>query len=759
MMKRAELLSPAGSYESFLCAVHAGADAVYLGGDSFSARAYADNFTQEEICRAIRYAHLYGRKVYLTVNTLVREKELPKLYLFLEPLYQAGLDAVIIQDLGVFHCIGEWFPELDRHVSTQMTVTGAYGAAWCKRMGAVRVVPARELSLVEIREIRKKVDIEIETFVHGAMCYCYSGQCLFSSLLGGRSGNRGRCAQPCRLPYRITGIGGAAREQEKGETYPLSLKDMCALELLPELMEAGIDSFKIEGRMKSPEYVAGVTAIYRKYMDRYYENPERTAVEREDMRRLKSLYIRSGISEGYYRCHNGSKMLTLESPGYSRTDEKLAEELRKKYPGMEQRLSADGRVTLKCGEPARYVVSCGKASALATGECVQEAKNRPLSDEDIKKQLERSGNSFFHFGSIETDREDKVFLTVKQLNELRREACEKLEEAIFEENGTAYPGRRKVSGNDGWAAGALAACEKRRDGHAAVEAGAAVRDKTILPKLHISVLTKEQFSAALEAGIRRIYAPYDLLSFAFLKAAGTDTAVYPSLPHVLRKRDDGFLKDMETLLKKETVSGVIIRNLEELEWLHSLSYAGNIVADTGLYLWNSAARSVLWKQCGLFNQTPELYLPLELNGHETEDILKASDGGTLSQVIYGRIPMMVSAGCAAKTAGACRREGGAEDGGFCYLTDRYRKSFPVYLNCRHCYNVIYNTVPLSLHQHMDRLKSCGLSSVRLDFTVEDRDETGRIISFFQDIMAQDGTAPKEPPFAQYTNGHFKRGAK
>ena len=251
-MKKVELLAPAGNTEAFYGAIHAGADAVYLGGNRFGARAYAENFSEEELVACIRYAHLFGRKVYLTVNTLVKESEFSEIYEYLEPYYRAGLDGVIIQDLGVFSFIRENFPGMELHGSTQMTITGEYGAEFLKEQGACRVVPARELSLKEIRRIKEATGMEIECFIHGAMCYCYSGQCLFSSILGGRSGNRGRCAQPCRLPYSSKG---------QKECYPLSLKDMCTIESIPELLRAGIDSFKIEGRMKKAEYAAGVTAI------------------------------------------------------------------------------------------------------------------------------------------------------------------------------------------------------------------------------------------------------------------------------------------------------------------------------------------------------------------------------------------------------------------------------------------------------------------------------------------------------------------
>ena len=264
--KKVELLSPSGNAEAFYGAIHAGADAIYLGGSRFGARAYAENFSEEELVACIRYAHLFQRKVYLTVNTLVKESEFSGLYEYVLPYYRAGLDGVIVQDMGVFAYLREHFPGMELHGSTQMTITGEYGAAFLKEQGACRVVPARELSLAEIRRIKEVTGLEIECFIHGAMCYCYSGQCLFSSILGGRSGNRGRCAQPCRLPY-TTG-------KHPKECYPLSLKDMCTIEYIPELLEAGIDSFKIEGRMKTALYVATVARTYRKAIDDYFTDPK-----------------------------------------------------------------------------------------------------------------------------------------------------------------------------------------------------------------------------------------------------------------------------------------------------------------------------------------------------------------------------------------------------------------------------------------------------------------------------------------------------
>ena len=248
MNYQVELLAPAGEPESFYGAINAGADAVYLAGDQYGARAYARNFTQEELISCLRYAHLFGKRIYLTVNTLMKEKELEDLPSYIRPFVEEGFDGVIVQDLGAISLLHEIYPALPLHASTQMSVTGTNGANLLKEMGVVRIVPARELSLEEIANLKKESQLEIECFIHGAMCYCYSGQCLFSSILGGRSGNRGKCAQPCRLPYRMVIDGKPGKE-----CYPLSLKDMCTIEILPKILEAGVDSLKIEGRMKKPE--------------------------------------------------------------------------------------------------------------------------------------------------------------------------------------------------------------------------------------------------------------------------------------------------------------------------------------------------------------------------------------------------------------------------------------------------------------------------------------------------------------------------
>ena len=323
MDRRIEILAPAGSYEGMRAAMNAGCDAVYIGGSSFGARAYANNPEEETLLKAIDEAHIRGKKLYLTVNTLLKEKERSReLYRFLEKFYLQGLDAVIVQDLGVLHFISRNFPGLPVHASTQMTLSMAEGANLLKNYGVTRLVPARELSLKELTHMRANTDLEIETFVHGALCYCYSGQCLMSSMIGGRSGNRGRCAQPCRMPYQFY---SEDRRLSKGqEKYLLSPKDINTITILPQLIEAGIDSFKIEGRMKRPEYAAAVARMYRKYTDLYLQNGQeqyhkqlQSEEYRRDILRLQDVYNRGGFSEGYGNTYNGKSMMSLYRPNHS----------------------------------------------------------------------------------------------------------------------------------------------------------------------------------------------------------------------------------------------------------------------------------------------------------------------------------------------------------------------------------------------------------------------------------------------------------
>lgn len=747
-MSKVELLAPAGNYESFLGAINAGADAVYLGGTKFGARAYADNFTEEEICRAIRYAHLFGKRVYLTVNTLIKESEFPELIPYLQPFYEAGLDGVIVQDIGAFLTIKEAFPGLKLHVSTQMTVTGSYAANLLKDMGAVRIVPARELSLEEIRSMKEETGLELETFIHGAMCYCYSGQCLFSSILGGRSGNRGRCAQPCRLPYRTNGITNeqknnapskkANKSKVTKEQYPLSLKDMCSIAFLPKLIEAGIDSFKIEGRMKKPEYAAGVTAIYRKYIDLYYKfGAKAYKVEPADLEKLSSLYIRSGIQDGYYFKHNGADMITLSSPAYNGSDDALLASIRKQYIETTLKKEIKMRAVFEVGKASELTLSCGEVSVTANGDVVQEASKQPITAENIKNSLQKLGYTHFTVKDmdIELTLSDGAFYSLKALNELRRSGVEMLESKIC--NAFVEAEREIISDT------------VSSTYESTVEVNSNKKDSSV----HISVRTTEQLEALKQSGMKPdiLYLDTELpgLTSDFIKELkiaftdSTQTAIYIALPYIVRKKDMHYLEKILPVI--EASDGVLVRNMESYGWLMKHGVKVRINTDAGIYTFNKAALS-FWQ-----NHADITCLPYELNQKEVRRLCE----GTLDteQIVYGRIPLMVTANCVAKTTQGCKKGAGRERDTL-VLTDRYNKDFHVTTNCTQCYNIIYNAVPLSLHEKVSNKQVNG--AMRLQFTVETEKETKSILKYWKALLQGE---KQQPPYAEYTLGHEKRGVE
>ena len=731
-MKKVELLAPAGSLAALKGAINAGADAVYLGGDRYGARAYAENFTQDEIDTGIRLAHAFGRKVYLTVNTLVKEKELDALYHFLLPAYECGLDGVIVQDLGVLRFIRRYFPKLSLHGSTQMTITGSYGAAFLQKEGVSRIVPARELSLAEVIKIKEQTGIEIESFIHGAMCYCYSGQCLFSSILGGRSGNRGRCAQPCRLPYRI---------DEQKSCYPLSMRDMCTLSLLPELIEAGIDSFKIEGRMKKPAYAAGVTAIYRKYIDLYFQDRSAYYVEDTDLEQLKSLYIRSQTGEGYYHRQNGRELLTLDSPAYCPVDEVLLKELDERYVKPSLVMGAEAVLELCVGEKARLTLTGGKTAAAIVGDVVQPAKSQPLSDEKIQTQILKSGNTLIQIDKVEIKRGDStgIFLPVSALNQLRRNAVDALTEKLISANSPA----RSVGGSntDGQR------MKKESENKAVFHHPS--RDAGEIG-IHVYVRTIDQLSAALKKNADRIYVDHSLImdqertALEMLSGRQEGTELYLAGPYIVRLKDQAVLEKLAKLLKESCFQGILIRNLESLAYFEKQGILTDYVADANLYVWNRDSYDVLAAHVS------EFYLPQECNLREWKEMLgKCNNKMKASVLVYGRLPMMITAGCLEKTSRSCKKRSGVN-----ILTDRYGKCFPVYHDCLCCYSIIYNSVPLSLHSIFDDAPNLA-ARCRLDLTIEKGEEAEWLIDYYQAIAG----GRREPAKGEYTTGHYKRGVE
>ena len=682
---RVELLAPAGSPDGFYGAACAGADAIYLGGSRFGARAFADNFTQEELVACIRYGRLFGIKVNLTVNTLLKEQELLELPDYLEPFYRAGLDAVIVQDLGVLRVIKENFPDLKIHASTQMTLCSQYGAELLKQMGVCRIVPARELNLEELIRIKKQTGIELETFVHGAMCYCYSGQCLFSSILGGRSGNRGRCAQPCRLPYTVH---TAEKSKKTGENvgYPLSLKDMCTIDHLPALIEAGIDSFKIEGRMKKAEYAAGVTAVYRKYIDLYYSLREKLGakeaaaeyrVSEEDRHILSSLYIRSEVHDGYYRKKNGREMVTLDSPAYSGTDEALLSDIRAKYLEERLRMPVQVNANFMTGQPAMVSLISGDAVGRAVGEPVQTAQKQPITEENLRRQLGKLGDSPFYAAGMEIQVDKDAFYPLKQINELRRKAVEELERALLSHNDTNQPARSET--------------EYRPN--QSIE----ITRKT---EWVISVRTLDQLQALSEfcktdrykaesdyRRLHRIYVDQDLLLTHTEKVLQLSKTIISdrscellaALPYIVRASDLPTLERLYDLVQECGIDGYLIRSLDALGFLKSRHKNGLWRTDAGVYVWNSSAAHQLGELSDGF------CIPYELNAREQRALADQleSDGDctAFEKVVYGRLPMMVTANCVLKTTDQCRKQ--SNNSGGVWLTDRYKKNFPVLAVCSH----------------------------------------------------------------------------
>lgn len=747
--KQVELLAPAGNPEGFFGAIHAGADAVYLAGSRFGARAYADNFTTEELVHCIRYAHLWGRKVYLTVNTLVKESEFDELYDYLAPFYEVGLDGVIIQDMGVFAYIREHFPDMELHVSTQMTLTGEYGARMLQEMGACRIVPARELSLQEIRHIKEKTGLEIETFIHGAMCYCYSGQCLFSSILGGRSGNRGRCAQPCRLPYRVKNGKG-----ETEECYPLSLKDMCTIEQIPALIEAGIDSFKIEGRMKKPEYTAGVTAIYRKYIDKYYKNegkPSSSAfkVSEKDLNALSCLYIRSERQDGYYNKHNGKDMVTLSSPAYSGSDEALLADIRKKYltekPGKSIGIYAD----FQTGKQATVTLVLGELAVTAKGNEVQKASRQPISKENIAKQLGKLGDSIFVADTMEITVSDDAFYPLGAINELRRQAVELLEKELLIKNG--FPIQRSFA-TITQMAGEAAETLTNKENVTATDGGFTIALRRIEQLYAMQAWLAEKDNSEY---VSRIYVDSDLFAVAtdecvkICEEFSKKCEIVLALPYIIRERDADFMeKYVFSNLERfpHIFSGVLIRSAEGMGMVKSRNYQRKIYADAGFYMWNRKALTE-WKKT-----LSGFCMPLEQKSSELKQLLGILPA---EKSVYGRIPMMITANCVSKTTDKCVKGNGVSERA---LIDRYHKTFPVELNCIHCMNIIYNSVPLSLHGELS--KWAELVTFRLDFTLENEKETKEIIDYFTALRRGNYRAKDErPPYGEYTTGHERRGVE
>ena len=802
---RPEVLAPAGSMDALRAAVQAGADAVYLGGSQFGARAYADNFTEASLIEAIEYAHIYGVKVYLTVNTLFRNEELLQLYDYLAPFYEAGLDAVIVQDFGAMKKIAEWFPKLPIHASTQMTVTTPYAYELLQRYGVTRVVPARELSMEEIAALKQGGHVpEVEVFVQGALCYCYSGQCLMSSFLGGRSGNRGRCAQPCRLPYEVSSLDGETI-RTKG-SYLLSPKDLCGLEAVPELIQAGVDSFKIEGRMKKPEYVAATTRGYRKIVNACMNGTYSKKLVESVRKEMAEIFNRGGFTNGYYNKNNGEDMMSVNTPGHCGVAVGKVMDVQKNQAKISliQSVHAgdilvigngDRAMTLTCNKEGKQgntiMLNVPKSKERLQGRMVMRMLHYPLMQELQRYITEEriigiGGRMTLRAGELASltvsCEERDVMVTVEgdpvEKASAKPIAQETVKDKITQTGGTRYRfDDFVIEMEDDVFYPMKALKELRRLAIGRLEDE--IQNKS---RRSFERLTKEQIEMQLRmskqrvamSGKNNIDRKRDAQQSVTTTSSSKKILVVSSMEQlrIALQYQNAFSRiyvDMQYMSYNDILSLIeqgnsfyymlppVWRSRSLAEWrkLPIDRMHGIVIRNIDELAWLKSigytghivmdysvyAMNVIAEQF-LWEQFPDaiLTLPVELNQKQLERL-------TLSNTeleVYGYQQLMVSAQCVRNTTTGCNRKNDR-----LYLIDRMGKHFYVASICKYCYNLIYNSVPTVLYD----ILSPGLQSdcnLRLHFTRETEEEMREVIERFLEGRPYSG---------ELTRGHYKRGVE
>ena len=694
-----ELLSPAGSRAALEAAVQSGADAVYMGFGAFNARRNAKNFTDEEFADAVAYCHLRGVRVFLTLNTLLTDRELPQAAEVLRKASRMGVDAVLVQDWGVLTLAQAVTPDLPIHASTQMSLFTSGGARWAERLGMERVVLARELSREDIANVCRNCGAEIEVFVHGALCMCYSGQCTMSALIGQRSGNRGACAQPCRLPY---GVNGPCKNQ-----FPLSLKDANLSAYLQELGDMGVACLKLEGRMKRPEYVAVITSIYRRLMD------EKRSPTAEESRALEQAFSRSGFTDGYYRHQKGPAMFGTRPENAPEPKELFAQARAVYENGKENRkIPVNLRLTVKRGEAVRLGGACaacgGVAIAMATGNIPEEARNRAVTEEELRQRLSKTGGTVFAADRIEIELDDGLMVSASAVNALRRELLDELTARR-----TDVPQRRSLP--------TPALPEQETFSPAA-------------PKLTCSIARLDQLTDALTDGAEMIYVPIELLPG--LKDYRGRAKLCAVLPRVWRDGDEaGFRKILETT---PALSAVSIGNAGHMAIVEGLPLERR--GDFGLNVFNSRAVA-FWQEQGLDSVT----VSFELRHQQVRELRKYLP---CEGIVYGRLPLMVTENCMIGNAGNCHGDKRLCQGENT-LTDRTGARFPL-LGQYGCRCEIENSRTLFLADKPE-WRDCGLTYARLRFTTESPAQCDAVLRRYQ---GEDDWTPEE-----FTRGLFYRGVE
>ncbi|WP_026885357.1 DUF3656 domain-containing U32 family peptidase [Clostridium beijerinckii] len=786
-MNKIELLAPAGSMESLIAAINNGADAIYLGGNKFSARAYASNFDNETMMKAVDYAHSYNIKVYVTINTILKQNELKEALKYAGYLYEIGVDAIIIQDLGLVKLIRDVYPDFELHASTQMTIHNAEGALYFREKGMQRIVLSRELTLDEIRYISKDLGIETEIFVHGALCVCYSGQCLMSSMIGGRSGNRGRCAQPCRMQYTLKGENFGEKK-----AYLLSPKDTCFIDDMDAIIKSGTASLKVEGRMKKPEYVAGVTRNYRKAIDKVVINTKFDL--QKGRQELAQLFNREGFAKAYLYKNVGKDMMSYNYPkntgvyigqvsnngeiklessvslgdgirfnddgftlskilnnnnevkeafrgetvklfptgGYKKgyklykmSDKKLYDELNEDLKPYKRKINLTGEVEFKVNSPLCIKAKYNKKEYRVYGEIVEEATNKPLTRERVEESLRKSGEIPYKFDKIIFDIFDDGFIRISAINNLRRELFEK----ILKEEVSSY--RRKRT--EGTMKENNAKCQEN------------------LGYIY-SCITKDQLKAllednkaqniALEIFFSRQKHALNKNDLKNLHENSKDKNIYLKVPSIIKQEFNSIVKIIDEL--KPYIKGIITSNAGIIKIYKDKLF---IIGDYKLNIFNKDAAE-------FYAQDVDIpFLSMELNRKEIKELMK-NVNCNIGINIYGKTELMVSEYCPIgstfgnksskkECSGACMKDNFK-------LIDRMNESFTV-LGDNSCRSYILNSISTNLIDEMEELKSFNISNFRVDFKDESYDEV-------KDVLNQIAHNAKNEN-NKYTKGHYRRGVE
>ena len=703
-----ELLAPAGSPEALTAAVQAGADAVYLGFGPLNARRNAKNFTREELEAGVAYCHLRGVKVYLTLNTLLTNRELPLAAETGAWASDLGIDAVLVQDLGVARLLRRTCPDLPLHASTQMTVHSLDGVRACADLGMTRVVLSRELSADAIADLCARSPVELEVFGHGALCMCYSGQCEMSAVIGRRSGNRGACAQPCRLPYGFSG---------RADGHPLSLKDACLAPFVPEMMDMGVACLKIEGRMKRPEYVAAVTEIYARLL-REHRTPTK-----DEQKKLALAFSRDGFTEGYYRGVRGREMFGTR-PENARWPEDWFSEIRARYEKENLRLVPLAlNCTIRAGQPmALTAEDLGGHRVTVTGAVPEAARSRAVTAEEVETRLRKTGGTAFSVTQCTVALDGGLAVSAGALNALRREAL-----AQMEAQRTAVPKRRVFD----------------------FVPPTIVKNGADKPLLTVSLHRAEQLSEELIAlAPARVYVPVELLAQLDLSSHLGRTEFFAVLPRIYRTQDEPILRALLENAAKKGVTGVSIGNLGHLPLARGLDC--KLHGGWPLNVYNSAALA-FWKEQGLSSAC----VSFELRDAQIRDLSKCLP---CEAIVYGRLPLMLTENCLNANAFGCRyfteRPASVPCDGACAsapeLTDRRGEHFPV-LRAWGCRSEIENGKILYLADKAKDWQTLGLRFAQLRFTTESASECVRVLRAYQGETVE---APEN-----ITRGLFYRGAE